>query len=63
MTVAVAPGTTAPCGSWTVPEIDPVTVWAADPGGNMTAAARHKRSIRKTLVRNFNIDRPPENAG
>ena len=41
----------------------PVTVCAADPSGNTTAAARHKRSIRKTLVRNFNIDRPPENAG
>jgi hypothetical protein len=26
----------------------------------MTAGARHKRSIRKTLVLNFNIDRPPE---
>ena len=27
MTVTVAPGTTAPCASTTVPEMAPVTVW------------------------------------
>ena len=50
MTVAVAPGTTALCGSTTVPEIDPVAVCAADPRGTRSTAARHTRSKRKTLV-------------
>src|SRR5438552_3437281 len=57
-TVTVAPGTTAPCASTTVPEIDPVTAWAASVRDE-TAAATSITTSRPQRLRSECVIYPP----